>query len=356
MNLKLIGRLAVLGRLLQAIAIASAVATAETNQVTIETRGEYRYIYANGIPDHPTGTFPNSDNPNTISAQAHIFRVPLHPQLTDTITPVRPALGVALNGVPFEPGTAEAWEGDRSSPWRFEALTGFIDLGLDKNNAHVQPTGSYHYHGVPTGLLHTTPEGSMHAHEHQHAHAMTQLGYAADGFPVYGPHGYSHANDATSHLIDMRSSYQLKAGLRPDGPGGLHDGAFTGDFEYIAGTGDLDEGNGRLGITPEHPEGIYHYYITHSFPFVPRCVKGTPDENFLASARRGSQPGGPRPNGPPPGDRPGNRPRGRHPDGRRPSGPPPDGFSGGRPPGPPRHRPERNSADVYEPSFPTTQQ
>ncbi|MEL6552078.1 MAG: YHYH protein [Cyanobacteria bacterium J06621_11] len=324
MNSKRIGSLAVLGGLLQAMAVTStvtnAVASAAANQVTIETRGEYRYIYANGIPDHPTGTFPNPDNPNTISTQAHTFRVPLHPQLTDTITPVRPVFGVALNGIPFEPGTAEAWEGDRSSPWRFEALTGFIDLGLDENNAHVQPTGSYHYHGVPTGLLHDTHDSSLHedAHEHGHSHVMTQLGYAADGFPVYGPHGYSDANDATSDLIDVRSSYQLKAGLRPDGPGGLHDGAFTGDFEYVVGTGDLDECNGRFGVTPEHPEGIYHYYITHSFPYIPRCVKGTPDESFLANARRSRQPEGSRPNGPPPGDRPSNQPGDRHPSGLSP--------------------------------------
>ncbi|MEZ6079728.1 MAG: YHYH protein [Pirellulaceae bacterium] len=28
-----------------------------------------------------------------------------------------------------------------------------IDLGIDVSHAHVQPTGKYHYHGLPTGLL-----------------------------------------------------------------------------------------------------------------------------------------------------------------------------------------------------------
>ena len=52
------------------------------------------------------------------------------------------SFGVALNGVPFDPGTAEYWENDRSSDWRYDALSGKINLGLDQNNAHVQPNGA----------------------------------------------------------------------------------------------------------------------------------------------------------------------------------------------------------------------
>jgi hypothetical protein len=40
------------------------------------------------------------------------------------------------------------------------------------------------------------------------------------------------------------------------------------------GSGDLDECNGRMGVTPEFPDGIYHYYATDSYPFFQRCVKG----------------------------------------------------------------------------------
>ena len=294
-----------------------------SNQVSIEVRDGYRYIYANGIPNHETGSFPNAGNPNTISAQEHAYRVTLPPQLTDTITTVRPAFGIALNGVPFEPGTGEFWNRDRTAGWRFEALTGFIDLGTDEHNAHVQPTGSYHYHGVPTALVQES--------------AMTHLGYGADGFPVYGPHGYASANDVNSGLVDVQSSYRLKAGSRPDGPGGLYDGAFLNDFEYVEGLGDLDECNGRFGVTPEHPEGIYLYYITEMFPFIPRCVKGTPDESFMMrGGGHGGRPSdsGSRPDGPPPGRHGGGRPHGPRPD-----GPPP----GGRPP---------REGQSYEPSFP----
>ena len=61
--------------------------------------------------------------------------------------------GIANNGIPFEAGTAEWWNGDRNSGWHIEANTGFADFGLDMNHAHVQPSGDYHYHGLPTVWL-----------------------------------------------------------------------------------------------------------------------------------------------------------------------------------------------------------
>ncbi|MEM6253805.1 MAG: YHYH protein [Cyanobacteria bacterium P01_D01_bin.156] len=269
-----------------------------TNEVRFEDRNGYRYIYANGIPAHTPGTFPNPGNPNTISAQSHTFRITLNPQITGQSTPVRPAFGVALNGVPFEPGTAEYWNRDRNSGWNYDALSGKINLGLDQHNAHVQPNGSYHYHGLPTGLLNGT--------------AMTPVGYAADGFPVYGQYGYADANSSTSGLVELQSSYRLKTGQRPSGPGGTHDGTFVQDFEYVAGLGDLDDCNGRFGVTPEHPDGIYHYYITTTFPFIPRCVKGTPDESFQRAAAAGNRNSEDRSNSRP-GDRPAFPPPSRRP-------------------------------------------
>ncbi len=57
------------------------------------------------------------------------------------------SFGVALNGLPLDPGTAEFWHNDPN--WNYEAMSGKMDLGLDENNAHVQPNGAYHYHGLP---------------------------------------------------------------------------------------------------------------------------------------------------------------------------------------------------------------
>ena len=120
---------------------------------------------------------------------------------------------------------------------------------------------------------------------------MLLIGWAADGFPVYTAYGPTVANDATSPIKKMRSSYRLKEGIRPSGPGGAYDGRFTEDFEYVPGHGELDECNGRVGVTPEFPEGIYHYYITDEFPFISRYHKGTPDPSF--GKRGGQRRGGP---------------------------------------------------------------
>ena len=51
-------------------------------------------------------------------------------------------------------------------------------------------------------------------------------------------------------------------------------GAFTQDYEYVDGIGDLDQCNGRFGVTPEFPNGIYYYVVTDDFPFFTRCLKG----------------------------------------------------------------------------------
>ena len=52
------------------------------------------------------------------------------------------------------------------------------------------------------------------------------------------------------------------------------------DYEYSAGLGNLDECNGRSGVTPEFPNGTYHYVLTDTFPYIPRCFRGTPDPSF----------------------------------------------------------------------------
>ncbi|MEI6535041.1 MAG: YHYH protein, partial [Verrucomicrobiaceae bacterium] len=117
---------------------------------------------------------------------------------------------------------------------------------------------------------------------------MILIGWAADGFPIYA--GWDHADpkNLNSEVREMHASYKIKQGTRPGGPGGAYDGTFTEDFEYIAGSGDLDECGGRFGVTPENPEGIYHYLLTDDYPFIPRLYKGVPDPSF----RRGPPPGG----------------------------------------------------------------
>ncbi len=267
--------------------------------VRIEVRDGYRYINSNGIPNHRAGQFPNRNNPNSISPQNYQFRVPLDPQTSNASHEVRGALfGVALNGIVFDPGTAEWWKDDPSLGWHMEAIGGPRNLGLDQNNAHVQPSGAYHYHGIPTGLIELLA-GS-------HPNQPVLIGWAADGFPIYGPVGYSDAKDAKSALKPLRSSYRLKTGDRPsqpDAPGGKYDGAYTQDWEYVAGAGDLDECNGRFGVTPEFPSGTYCYVVNADYPYVPRLFKGMPDQSFMRHRPPGGpgfRPGRGRPGSPPP--------------------------------------------------------
>jgi len=123
---------------------------------------------------------------------------------------------------------------------------------------------------------------------------MTLIGWAADGFPIYARHGHVDPMDAGSALAVMEGSYQLVSTVDASRPSteALPLGTFQQDWEYVAGSGDLDECNGRTGVTPEFPGGTYHYFATDSYPYLQRCVKG--------EVEAGGGPGGP-----PPGDTPG---------------------------------------------------
>jgi hypothetical protein len=112
---------------------------------------------------------------------------------------------------------------------------------------------------------------------------------------VYYAFGYKQADDPKSGIVKLTTSFQLKKGERPSGragPGGRYDGAFIQDYEFVVGTGDLDECNGRFCITPDFPEGTYAYFLTDSWPVIPRGFRGTPV--VLKERRHGAHPRGPR--------------------------------------------------------------
>lgn len=229
-----------------------------------ETKG-YRYIKSDGLADHQTGRFPNRGNPHTIKSQDYAFRVPLAPRKNGRTTDLgHQNFGVALNGVPFDPLTAEFWNRDRRSGWNIEAMSGAMNLGLDPSNAHVQPTGAYHYHAMPTALLKRLS---------QQQDGPVQLGWAADGFPIYGPYGFDKD--------ELKASYRIKSGTRPSGPRGKYDGTYVQDYEYAKDLGDLDACNATTAKTKAFPDGTYLYVITTAYPFIPRCWSGTPDRSFL---------------------------------------------------------------------------
>jgi len=264
-----------------------------SNQFTLSISGNMRMILSNSIPAHKVGLFgmgQGSLNPNAISEQSETYSITTNPIEASNLTPLLNATGVGrkgpqysfgvlLNGVELDPVAAEPFphEGAMSAnvnwEWNLEALNAL--LGLDCNNAHVQPSGKYHYHGSPTLYLES---------QNIEANKMTLIGYAADGFPIYYKFAYSEANNASSSVIEMTSSYKLKEGNRPgDGvtaPCDVYNGIYSNDYEYSPGLGTLDEANGRNGVTPEYPAGIYYYVITEAFPSVPRFFKGTPSNSF----------------------------------------------------------------------------
>ncbi len=263
--------------LLSFFAVVLFLAWSAWADVKIYEKGRYRYIVSDGLPDHPTGKFPNSGNPHSIEKQSESFRVPLTPVEAARTTPISHNLfGVAINGVPFDPATAEYWNNDRALGWNYDALGGKINLGIDENHAHVQPDGAYHYHGLPSGLL--TELGWQ-----QGIHSPL-IGYAADGFPIYAVYAYTDPNSPEVGVKKMKTRYLLKEGMRPkppEGPGGPYDGSYNQDWEYVPeAPGDLDVCNGRFGITPEYPTGTYYYVLTDTYPYIPRCWKGMPDESF----------------------------------------------------------------------------
>ncbi len=255
------------------------------SEFSISEQPPWRLLSANGIAEHNTGAFPNSGNPNLIREQSYQYRIPLDPKVTTRITMMQGhVFGFAVNGVPFDPGAAEWYRGQRG-PWQYEALSGAVALGIDSNHAHVQPNGAYHYHGLPTDLIE-----KLHIQPSQHS---ALIGWAADGFPIYALYGYDDGSNNSSTISQQTSSYRLKSGKRPtggtnsyDNPGGHYDGTFIADYEYKEGQGSLDECNGRITKTPEFPEGNYAYFLTTDWPVIPRCYKGTPSKDFTQRLRR----------------------------------------------------------------------
>jgi len=253
---------------------SSGASTVTANQsppgvasVKIKTSSGYIHIQSNGIPNHQVGAFPNSGNPHKILAQSNTYQVPANPKINNRVTKLEMAFdfGVALNGVPFDPGAAEWYQGERNSSWQYEALSGAVPLGVDENHAHVQPTGAYHYHGMPSKFLKVldVKKGSP----------SPQVGYAADGFKIYALFGEGGKS--------MTSSYRLKIGKRSIG--GKYDGTFVADYEFVKDSGSLDECNGTIF------NGEYSYFLTQSFPVIPRCFRGTPDSSFRRGRMGGRQ-------------------------------------------------------------------
>jgi hypothetical protein len=206
-------------------------------------------------------------------------------------------------------------------------------VSFDPNNAH-QANGQYHYHANPPALRYQLGDhvdfNSLTKIYTESTNTPTKhspiLAWVGDGYPLYGPYGYSNATNANSGVRRMISGYVLRNGQ--DGTQNLtvtgrtnlpawavrlygvsatnagpavstsypldrymEDNDYLGDLtnsltgtNYQQGTDfDLDQYNGRFCVTPEFPNGTYAYFVSISsngtplFPYnIGRGYYGSP--------------------------------------------------------------------------------
>ncbi len=208
------------------------------DNIQLSYDSQFLIMKSQGYPNHPTAIFPNSDNPNSIRVQQFTFRLPLEPKLADHITrvPMGP-IGTALNGVvffnPFEAGGMNAVEG-------------YSEVWLDSCCGHPAPGGVYHYHKYPSCVKSPfADDGKQHS---------PVIGFAFDGFPVYGPYEESGlmAKDlkaGSGRALDVCNGHR-------DDSRGYHYHVTPGRFPYILGgyVGVVEHSNNhelrRVGLGP----------------------------------------------------------------------------------------------------------
>ena len=117
-------------------------------EVTTTVEGGVRTIVTNALPDTETGEFPNDGNPNTITEQDNTYTFTAEPVFVGAVTSVR-TTGVAINGVKFEPGTAETITCDSGEVYRVEAI-----------QEDVRPRARLQQRPRPARLASTTTTGS----------------------------------------------------------------------------------------------------------------------------------------------------------------------------------------------------
>jgi hypothetical protein len=224
------------------------------------------YITATCIPGYSIG--PWTGNPNTPTNQNFVFKITRTPQ-QNTGTATATGLGhtgVWSNGVSIF-NAKDGMSYNNAGVWNRNAY--YWEGGsFDNCLGHPAPNGEYHHHVNPKCLYDAT----------DNTHHSPIIGYSFDGFPIYGAYGYSNGN-GSGGIKRMLSSYVLNTSLtRTNGPAVSSTyplGCFIEDYTYVAGSGDLDNHNGRFCITPEYPAGIYAYFVTIDaslnpvYPFTP---------------------------------------------------------------------------------------
>ena len=273
------------------------------NVQNVQYSSSFVYVSTNGIPAYPTGPFLDG-NPSQATDQNAIFKFPLSPtQNTGSLTATTGGnIGVFINGVAlFDYRDGVAWNsstnalcGGPGNPpcpggptatqvWNRDAVLAERP-GFDCAKGHPA-MGNYHHHQNPSAfkldlqVLSTIcnlydSDGLYTIDSNQHS---PLIGYAYDGFPIYGAYGYLNTN-GTGAITRMKSGYQLRnMTTRTTNPSGQTVssgpavsttyplGYFREDYEFVSHPANpdyLDEHNGRFCVTPEYPNGIYCYFAT----------------------------------------------------------------------------------------------
>jgi hypothetical protein len=227
------------------------------------------HVESNGIPHF---AFVQT-TPNQLAPQDWNWDFPRHPQVADDITeiPLLGDAGVAVNGLPFYGPNEGAFPDPFGDPI-YNAIT-------DSCLGHTANRGDYHFHAL---LVECLSSGDF-------AGAPSPIiGYAFDGFPVYGPQGCVDLD--CEDVVEFRSGWDMIGD-----PTTYAWDAY--EFNERSTPEYLDECNGRYG-----PDGSYRYHATNNFPYILSCYRGTP----TAGATGGD--GGPDGGGPDDGGNPGGPP------------------------------------------------
>jgi hypothetical protein len=254
------------------------------------------YVATNGIPAYITGPFLDG-NPSIATSQNAIFKLPLNP-VKNTGNPVSTTggnIGLFINGVAlFDYRDGVSWKsstgtlaggpfgGMGDNVWNRDAVVA-ERLGFDCAKGHPA-MGNYHHHQNPSAfsldlsVISTicnlyVADGLYLIDSNVHA---PLIGFAYDGFPIYGAYGYKNL-DGTGGIVRMKSSYQYRnISTRTQYANGTTVtagppvsttyplGYFKEDYEFVLDSNSdyLDVHNGRFCITPEFPNGTYCYFTT----------------------------------------------------------------------------------------------
>lgn len=261
------------------------------------------YITTTGVPSYPTGPFLDG-NPSLAEDQEAIYQFTIDPQQnsgTPTLTTMG-NIGVFINGVSlFDYRDGVAWNtstnslcgGPGNTPcagginaiqnWNRDAIPAEND-GFDCSKGHPAG-GNYHHHQNPSAfkLDQNVVSTICNLYDADGLYAIDAsqhsplIGFAYDGFPIYGAYGYKNA-DGSGGIERIKSGYALRSITTrthhadgtdvddgPDVDATYFLGYFREDYEWVSHPNDedyLDEHNGRICVTPEYPDGTYAYFCT----------------------------------------------------------------------------------------------